>query len=285
MIEPALISVEGPTGSGKTTFIEHVLRSARRPAHAFRCLREPDLDGVHESSPTSHSELSRYRAAGAIRATEYRFPEPSFGAFLPSIATSEPADVLLEGASPVEHPNLVVFVAPVPAPRKRLLRRVKRDLAPEHQKAIIRMRSLLRTSKGTLSILRETFGAPMARLVAKEPEIVESCRASLEANLHRLAPVDPTGRRTDRWEVARPYRGIEKARLVLFNIRDASERRRGEAAQQDVRKFREDSHVFQDVLGQQGYRVPIMIVSADLGHDRDAGLRKAIRRVLRVCTD
>ena len=69
-----------------------------------------------------------------------------------------------------------------------------------------------------------------------------------------------------------------------MNVRDAGERRRGEAMRDEVARLREDDAVFADVLGWRGKKTPITAVVADLGDRRDGALRKALARVKRsVC--
>ena len=282
MIERTIISVDGPPGSGKTTFAEHLLRAADRCIQAVRCHREPDLDEPCEASPAGHPELERYRSAGADGATVYRFLEPDTDAFYCSHFMVDPSDVVLEGDRLVEHADLDVFIAPAPAPRRKLLRRVKRNLAREHRATVARLRTLLRSPEGTVKLVDELLGTPMALLAEFRPEVMDSFRSSIEVSLDRVRSVEPSREPSERWEITEPYRGIENAQLVVINIRGTAERRRGEAAREDVLRLRKDQRVFEDVFGLRGSRVPITVVVADLSNERDPGLLKAIRRTLRA---
>ncbi len=74
MIRRAFILVAGPAGAGKTTLIEHLLRSEMRTLIAARCIRDESLREPGETASGSRSELGRYRRAGAAGVVEYRFP-------------------------------------------------------------------------------------------------------------------------------------------------------------------------------------------------------------------
>jgi hypothetical protein len=282
MIERTIISVDGPSGSGKTAFVEHLLRASDRWIQAVRCHREPDLREPRESAPAGHPELKRYRAAGAAGATVYRFPEPDLDAFCCARFMEDPSDVVLEGERPTECADLDVFVAPAPAPRRKLLRRVKRNLARERRATVTRLRESLESREGTVKIIEELLGTPLARLVESRPGMLESFRPGIEATLDRVASAEPSCERSERWEIAEPYRGIEHAQLVVINIRGDTERTRGERAREDVLRLRKESSVFADIFGWRGSRVPITAVVADLCNERDPGLKKGIRRALRA---
>lgn len=282
MIERSIISVDGPSGSGKTTFVEHLLRAADGWIQAVRCHREPDLDHPFESSPAGHPELKRYRSAGADGAAVYRFPEPDPDAFYCSHFMGDPSDVVLEGDRPVEHADLDVFVAPAPGPRRKLLRRVKRNVARERRATVARLRALLGSREGTIELVDELLGTPMARLAECRQEFLDSVRSTVEASLVRVGSAETVPKISERWEITEPYRGIENAQLVVINIRGTAEQRRGEAAREDVLRLRNEPQVFEDVFGLRGGRVPITAVVADLSNERDLGLKKAIRRVLRA---
>lgn len=283
MIERTILSVDGPSGSGKTTFVEHVLRETDCCAQAVRCYREPALDAPRESSPAGHPELKRYRTAGADGTAIYRFPEPDAEAFFCTDFMGDPSDVVLEGERPIGYADLDVFVAPSPTPRRKLLHRVKRNLARERRATVARLRTLLSSPDGTLKIIDELLGTPMARFAECRPKMLESFRSDIEAKLNGLGSAESPRELRERWEITKPYRGIEHAQLVVINIRGEAERRRGERAREDVLRLRKETRVFEDVFGLRGSRVPIMAVVADLTNERDPGLRKAIRRVLRTC--
>ena len=113
--------------------------------------------------------------------------------------------------------------------------------------------------------------------------MLESFRSDIEAKLDGLSSAEPPRELCERWEITKPYRGIEHAQLVVINIRGDAERRRGERAREDVLRLRKETRVFEDVFGLRGSRVPITAVVVDLSNERDPGLKKAIRRALRAC--
>lgn len=282
MIERTIVSVDGPPGSGKTTFVEYLLRATDRCVQTVRCHRDPDLDKPRESSPAGHPELKRYRTAGADGATVYRFPEPDPDAFFCSRFMEDPSDVVIEGERPIGHVDLDVFIAPAPEPRRKLLRRVKRNLARERRVTVARLQRLLGSREGTARLADELLGTPLALFAECRPEMLESFRSKIAANLDRIGSVEPSRERNERWEITEPYRGIEHAQLVVINIRGDAERRRGERAWEDVLRLRNETRVFEDILGWRGSRVPIKAVVADLSNERDPGLKEAVRRALRA---
>jgi len=84
------------------------------------------------------------------------------------------------------------------------------------------------------------------------------------------------------WAVADPYRGVERAQLVVVNIRDDAERSLGESLLAEVARLRKDDAVFADVMGPRGSRVPITAVVANLTRPTDPGTKKALARILRT---
>jgi hypothetical protein len=85
-----------------------------------------------------------------------------------------------------------------------------------------------------------------------------------------------------RWVVADTYRGIERAQLVVVNLRDHTEKDKGEALLAEVARLRKDDAVFTDVMGPRGNRVPITAVVANLTQPTDLGTKKALARIGRV---
>jgi hypothetical protein len=76
--------------------------------------------------------------------------------------------------------------------------------------------------------------------------------------------------------------GIERAGLVVVNIRDQSERVSAEQLMADVHRLRQDDALFNDTIGWHGHRLPITAVVANLADPRDAGRKKALGRVRRT---
>jgi hypothetical protein len=88
--------------------------------------------------------------------------------------------------------------------------------------------------------------------------------------------------RTRALHLADTYRGIERAQLVVVNIRDHTEKDKGEALLAEVARLRKDDAVFTDVMGPRGNRVPITAVVANLAQPTDPGTKKALARIRRV---
>jgi len=78
------------------------------------------------------------------------------------------------------------------------------------------------------------------------------------------------------------YEGIERAQLVVVNVRSDADRRAAVAVLEDVTRLRKDEAVYQDVLGHRGNKLPVTAVVADLSNPKDVGLKKAVARVKRA---
>ena len=75
MRQRALIHVAGPSGAGKTTLIEVLLRRLGEIVICVRAMRDDSLRTPMESQPKNHPELRHYRDAGASGVALYRFPQ------------------------------------------------------------------------------------------------------------------------------------------------------------------------------------------------------------------
>ena len=128
MRDRALVHVAGPAGSGKTTFIERLLDAEVAFAICVRSERDAKLRRARESAPKNHSDLQRYREAGAGAVALYQFPEPSADAFFTRKFMQDYSEaVFIEGDCPVDYVELTTFVAPALLEGRSLLRRVVRD--------------------------------------------------------------------------------------------------------------------------------------------------------------
>ena len=116
MIERSYIHVGGPSGAGKTIFIERVLKSARHDLLVARCSLSDAVRKPRESAPSSHPELKRYRKAGAPVVAKFVFAAGNADDFFETDLLSQWSQaVLLEGDSPLRFVDLRVFVAHAPA--------------------------------------------------------------------------------------------------------------------------------------------------------------------------
>jgi len=117
MRERAFVHVAGPPGSGKTTFIEAMLAVVDGPVLAARCIRDDALRQARETATKDHTELRRYKQAGAWGAALFAFPGNLIGSdafFITELMMNYSTAVLLEGDDPVGFVDLRVFVAPPP---------------------------------------------------------------------------------------------------------------------------------------------------------------------------
>lgn len=93
----------------------------------------------------------------------------------------------------------------------------------------------------------------------------------------RAPPPKPTGH----WAIAEGYRGIERAQVVVVNLRRPAQRGQAEAMLSDLRRLRKDETVFQDILAPFGSRILVTAVAANLSDSRDPGTRKVLTRIRR----
>ena len=284
MIERSLIHVAGPPGSGKTAFIEMLLRGIDGPVLVARCVRNDALRGPRESAPKTDSELKRYRAAGASGAARFVFPhgDAAFDDFFTTDLMADYSEaVVLEGDNPLNLADLAVFVAPPLPVAGRLFVRRKRDRAKEERAKARAMERLLREPDGVARFFAQMAGEPFAELARRNPRLTEEARSELLAGIAQLRNAPPPGP-TEHWAIASSYVSIERAQLVVVNVRGERERARGERLVADVTRLRKDDGLFADILELRGNRVPITAVVGNLADPRDRGLRKALARVRRA---
>lgn len=114
--------------------------------------------------------------------------------------------------------------------------------------------------------------------------VVRDHTASHEASIMRLSEAldDPDPAPAERWALEEGYEGIERAQLVVVNIRDEQERPAAKALLDELSRLRKDDVVFREAVGPRGNKLPITAVAADLLNPKDAGLKKAVARVKRA---
>jgi len=282
MIERAFVYVAGPPGCGKTTFIESMLRAAGGLICVARCIRDDTLPHARETAPKRHLELRRYSEAGATGVALFTFPQDSIDSdafFMTDLMADYSQGVVLEGDAPLEYMDLSVFVAPAPGAGERLFARRRRDRAREQHATMDAIGRLVREHDRFAEFLGEVVGSPIAELERMSPALVEDARAKLVADIAmaRKAPPKPTWQ----WGISDPYSGIERAQLVVINVRNDGERRVGEQLVADVVRLRKDEQLFNDILGFRS-RTPITAVVADLSQPDDPGRKKALARARRA---
>jgi len=282
MRERALIHAAGPAGAGKTTFIERLLDAEVAFAICVRTERDPKLRKELESAPKAHAELRRYREAGASAVALYRFAEPSMDAFFAAAFMQDYSEaVFIEGDCPLDYVDLAVFVAPVPSKGHSLLRRVVRDHTASHQASIEQFAEALEKPEALARLLGGGLGEPLVAMALKQPRVLDDLRRSMKSKLGEVRRAPPPAP-TEHWALEDGYEGIERAQLVVVNVRSDADRRAAVAVLEDVTRLRKDEAVYQDVLGHRGNKLPVTVVVADLSNPKDVGLKKAVARVKRA---
>jgi len=283
MIRRAFILVAGEARAGKTTLIEHLLRSSPRDLIVARSIRDDNLREPKETAPRDQSELRRYRRAGAAGVIEYRFPtsHADLDAFYTTRFMEEYSEgVVLEGDQPVEFVDLKLFVASWHPECASLFCRVTRDRAQESLESLQRFEKLLGSPEGTKALVTQYLGKTLAEHMCSLSRLEET-RASMSAILERQRAT-PAPEPTTHWAIAPAHAGIEHAQAVVVNIRSDKERRSAQQLVEDLARLRQDKAIFQDILGWRGQRIPITAVIADLADPRDAGLKKMLARIGRA---
>ncbi len=284
MIYRPILHVAGPPLSGKTTFIEAVLRSLDADVICMRATRDESLRRPKERRPRSHPESRRYRAAGASGVAVYSFPSAYADAdtfYMTDFMQDYSTAVIIEGDRPLEWVELAAFVAPAPPPGSSLLHRVLRNHEAEHAESLAALERALESPQSLARFLLGVFNESARRLVLANAAIMEQTRETMKASLEKRRAA-PAPSPTEHWAIASPFEGIEQAQLVVVNARGEDEIRRGREFVQDVARMRKDESVFDDLFDIRGSRVPIMAAAADLCSEKDPGLKKALARVKRA---
>ena len=268
MIERAYIHVTGPEGSGKTTLVEAILGAFDGPAITVRCRRDDDLDESVESAPARDAELRRYREAGASGAARFAFPaeeEDGDSFFCSKVMSDYSKAVLIEDDCPVDYVDLEVFVAPPLPAGSALLWRTKR-----------------RTPAVAASALEEILlgvgGRPASAAFAgsRAREVIGKLAAM------RGESFGAKGAAHAHWKLAPTHQGLERAGLVVVNVRAREDRNAAERMLDEIARIRSDDDVRAAVLGRFAHRTKVAAVAADLSDPKDAGTKKALTRVKRA---
>ena len=282
MRQRALIHVDGPPGAGKTTLVEALLAHTDHLITAARCVRDDTLPEPRQSPAKTDPDARRYRAAGAHTAARYAFPatgDAHDAFFQTELMQDFSHAVVIEGDCPVSFADVTVFVAP--ATGGRLLARRKSDQPSRERQTRDAVEALLNQPGGLELVLARLIRPRLSQFAPQQPELVEQERRKALAQLAEVRGRPVTKHRM-RWAVADTYRGIERAQLVVVNVRDRTEKDKGEALLAEVARLRKDDAVFTDVIGPRGNRVPITAVVANLTQPTDPGTKKALARIRRV---
>lgn len=98
--------------------------------------------------------------------------------------------------------------------------------------------------------------------------------------MRRAPPPTPT----EVWSLAPHLEGLQRAQLIVLNVRSADERRAAAAVLDEIPGLRKDDEMHRDVIGHLGDRRPITSVVADLSDPREPGVKKAVARARRAVT-
>jgi hypothetical protein len=284
VIQRAFIHVAGPTGSGKTAFVEALVAADDGPILVARCIRDDSLRRSRESSPRAHPELQRYRQAGAYATAMFAFPrhDPDPIEFYETqLMLNYSRAVILEGDNPAGYADLQVFVAPAPLAGETLYVRRLQDVAASQRARADAWEELLRRPDDMSTWMEDVMGLPVGDFVRKNPGLAEDVRSRMLAGIAQVRS-GPAPRTVECWAVSERFQGIQDAGLVVVNVRDPSERPAAEQLLVDLARLRKDDALFRDILGTRGHRTPITAVVADMADPRDAGRKKAVIRVRRT---
>ncbi len=140
---------------------------------------------------------------------------------------------------------------------------------------------MLSQPDGMATWMDEVMGIPVGELLRKKPELGDDVRTKMLAGI-AAAHTAPPARAVEHWAVLERFQGIERAGLVVVNIRDQSARASAEHLVADVHRLRKDDALFNDIIGSHGNRLPYIAVVANLADQGDAGRKKALGRVRRA---
>ena len=168
-------------GSGQDDFVEAIIADIGAFVLAARCTRDDSLRESRETAPTAHTELRRYRRAGATGTALFTFPERDVGSdafFMTQLMEDYSQVTVLEGDNPLGFVDLAVFVAPAPRPGQTLFVRRKRDRAEEERAKADTLERLLRQPEGVAELLGRVVGGPIVEFARTRP--APSARHAIE---------------------------------------------------------------------------------------------------------
>ena len=97
------------------------------------------------------------------------------------------------------------------------------------------------------------MGLPVGDVVRKTPRLAEDARSSMLAGIVQVRS-GPLPSPVECWAVSERFQGIQRAGLVVVNVRDAAERPAVEWLIVDLVRLRKDDALFNDILGWRGHR-------------------------------
>ncbi len=281
-----ILQVNGPTGVGKTAFIEQLICGLDEFVTCIRGKREPSLRRSIASASRNDAEIRRYKAAGASATARFLFPPDQFAAddfFTSDVMQEYSTVVIVEGDCPLEHADFSIFIAPPLKEGEALWVRRERDDSRDREKLLTMLENMLENSQTFLEQMEGMLGISFPPEF-KPHEISDKVRQETQATLEKIRGEPPL--KTVHWAVAPRYEQIEHAHLVVVNHRDERDAERCDRTIREIARLRKEDSLFNDVLGFRGRRTPITVVSASVITPKDKGRKKAsarIKRAIELC--
>lgn len=134
---------------------------------------------------------------------------------------------------------------------------------------------LLRGPDGIATWMEDVLGRPLGEFARSNPRVADDVRSRMLEGIAQVRAAPPS-RPVDYWAFAERFQGIERAGLVVVNLRDPDERPAAEQLLVDLARLRKDDGLFNDIVGWRGYRLPIPPMVANLADPRDVGRKKRL---------
>ncbi len=187
------------------------------------------------------------------------------GFFCSKVMSDYSKAVLIEGDCPVEYVDLEVFVAPPLPAGSSLLRRTNRRTPAVAASALEEI--LLAVGGRSASA---AFGGSRAREAMGGAAAIYGESFGAKGAAHAG------------WELAPTHQGLERAGLVVVNVRARDDRDAAEPMLEEIARIRSDDAVRAAVLGRFAHRTKVTAVVADLSDPKDSGTKKALTRIKRA---
>ncbi len=194
---------------------------------------------LRASSPRTHPETQRYWQAGAYATAKFASPrhDPDPIEFYQTqLMLNYSCAVILEGDNPAGYTDLEVFVAPAPLAGETLYVRRQHDVAAAHRAKADAWEELVRRPDGMSMWMEEAIGPPVGDFVRKNPRLAEDARSRMLAGIAQVRS-GPPPRPVEHWAVSARFQGIQRAGLVVVNVRDPAKRPAAEQLLVDAEQY------------------------------------------------
>jgi hypothetical protein len=95
------------------------------------------------------------------------------------------------------------------------------------------------------------MGLPLGDFARSNPRLTEDVRSRMLEGIAQVRGAPPP-RPVDHWAVSERFQGIERAGLVVVNLRDPDERPAAAQLLVDLARLRKDDALFNDIVGWRG---------------------------------